>query len=261
MLQKNWRPEWLISGEKGKSYIDNGMAHRSNSYALTIDIKSFYDNCKREYVYRFFKEKLLTSPDVAEILTNIVTYNGLVPTGCPTSQIIAYYAYEDMFNEIATIAKEYCCTFTLYVDDMAFSSTTPFDYKKLSREIDIALRKYGHKPKYKKVKYYKKGAPITITGTVIDNHSLLTPNSLQNTIFNEFQALKNKDRNKLITEESEVKKVLSLKGKICAARNIEPNKFPEIKRLVNQYSLKIDNNSSNHFSKKSKRIHIKQNTM
>lgn len=52
-----------------------------------------------------------TSPDVAKILTDIVTYNGGIPTGCPTSQLIAFYAYEDMFKQIQQCAESYGCIF------------------------------------------------------------------------------------------------------------------------------------------------------
>ena len=91
----------------------------NGKYVLTIDIKKFYDNCTREPVYQFFVQKLKTSPDVAEILTNIITYSG-------GSQIMAFYAYSDMFSEISDLAKQCGCKFTLYVDDMTFSSTEPF---------------------------------------------------------------------------------------------------------------------------------------
>lgn len=152
LLQRVIRPEWLISGEKQKCYIDNGKAHLNGKYVLTIDIKKFYDNCTREPVYQFFVQKLKTSPDVAEILTNIITYNGGIPTGCPTSQIMAFYAYSDMFSEIFDLAKQHGCKFTLYVDDMTFSSKEPFSSHQLSQMIDRVLRKYGHKPKYPKCK-------------------------------------------------------------------------------------------------------------
>ena len=54
LIQKVERPEWLVSGEKGKCYIDNGKKHIHSNYFLTMDIKKFYDNCEREYVFLFF---------------------------------------------------------------------------------------------------------------------------------------------------------------------------------------------------------------
>ena len=73
LLHRVIRPEWLISGEKQKCYIDNGKAHLDGKYVLTVDIKKFYNNCTREPVYQFFVQKLKTSPDVAKKLTDIIT--------------------------------------------------------------------------------------------------------------------------------------------------------------------------------------------
>lgn len=233
LIQKVERPQWLISGEKGKCYIDNGKAHISSNYFLTVDIKKFYDNCKREYVYQFFKNKLQMSGDIAGVCADIVTFNQGIPTGCPTSQLIAYYAYEQMFNEIYHLAVECGCIFTLYVDDMTFSSSKAFDVNRLIKEIDCKLRKYGHKPKYKKVKYYSHGKPVPITGTIINaKHEIKVPNSLQQKVFDGFQEVKKLQGQEL--SENDQKKLNRLKGQIQASRNIETNKFPEIKRLVNQ---------------------------
>ena len=261
LLQRVIRPEWLISGEKQKCYIDNGKAHLNGKYVLTIDIKKFYDNCTREPVYQFFVQKLETSPDVAEILTNIITYNGGIPTGCPTSQIMAFYAYSDMFSEIFDLAKQHGCKFTLYVDDMTFSSKEPFSPHQLSQMIDRVLRKYGHKPKYPKVKYYGPSDYKPITGTVVTpEHSLAVPNGLQKTIYDAFQTVKPLIGVETCSEE-DARQILSLKGQIQAACNIEDGKFPEIRRLTNQ--IKVPDSQSvstrkRQHHRRSKKIHIKQ---
>lgn len=260
LIQRVERPSWLISGEKGKCYIDNGKVHVDSAYVLTIDVRKFYDNCKREKVFRFFQNKMQTSSDVAKILTDIVTYNGGIPTGCPTSQLIAYYAYEDMFKEIHSCAELYGCIFTLYVDDMTFSSKKPFPQEKLSREIDLILRKYGHKPKYTKVKYYSKDKAKPITGTIVTpDHLLEIPNRLQEKIYNGFQELK------MLSEQEDHKRIdcatQVLLGQIQAAKNIDNTRFPEIERLTkkirsfqeDQSDVKIQR--TNHRKPKGK-IHI-----
>lgn len=190
-------------------------------------------------------QKLKTSPDVAKKLTDIITYNGGIPTGCPTSQIMAFYAYSDMFSEIADLAKQCGCKFTLYVDDMTFSSTKPFSPNQLRQMIDCVLRKYGHKPKYPKVKYYGPSDYKPITGTVVTpEQSLAVPNGLQNTIYNAFQTLKPLIGPETCSEE-DAKQILSLKGQIQAARNIEEGKFPEIGRLTSQIKVPDVQSASN----------------
>lgn len=225
------RPEWLISGEKGKCYIDNGKTHLNSKYILTIDIKKFYDNCKREYVFRFFKDRLLMAGDIAGFCTDLVCLEGGIPTGCPTSQLIAFYAYENMFTELFTLAEINSCIFTVYVDDMTFSSATPFEVNRLKKDVDILLRKYGHKPKYKKVKYYNKDTPAPITGTIVTvDNELKIPNNLQKKVYDSFQEIKEiMEKGKLSVADE--KKLITLNGQIQSARNIEHNKFAEIKRL------------------------------
>ena len=232
LLQNVERPTWLISGEKGKCYIDNGKSHLNSNYFLAMDIKKFYDNCSREYVFLFFKNRLMMAGDLAGLCTDIVTYDGGIPTGCPTSQIIVYYAYENMFNEIYRVACKYGCKYTVYVDDMTFSSKEPFDLNRMRNEVDCILRKYGHKPKYKKVKYYSKGKNVPITGTIVTGqHELKVPNRLQKRVYDDFQELKYLGGKDL--SDVEIKKLNSLKGRIQASRNIEEGKFPEINRLTN----------------------------
>jgi len=233
LIEKIERPTWLISGEKGKCYIDNGRAHLLSDYVLTVDIKKFYDNCKREYVFRFFKDYLNTSGDIAGVLTDIVTYKGGIPTGCPTSQLIAYYAYQKMFVDVNNVAHGYGCIFTLYVDDMTFSSVESFDYKKLGNEIDIVLRKYDHRPKYRKIKYYSKKDSKPITGTIVNaSHQLEVPNNLQKKVYDNFRKMKKDELQTDCSAEKE-KVLLSLKGQLQAVKNIDSSKFPEIDRVVN----------------------------
>ena len=236
LLQKVSRPDWLISSQLGKSYIDNGKSHLDSKFLLTIDIKQFYDNCSREYVYNFFRFRLLTPPDISKILTDIVTFEGGIPTGCPTSQVIAYYAYENMFIDISNIASKYGCTFSVYVDDMTLSSSHQFDYKKLTREIDITLRKYKHLPKYKKIQYYNNNRAKPITGTIVsDDNILKVPNQLQHKIIQDFDALKKMMSNDSsgFNEKEKQRIIRRLKGRLQAAKNINPKIFPEINIFVN----------------------------
>lgn len=232
------RPEWLISGEKGKSYIDNGRYHVESAYFLTMDIRKFYDNCKREYVFRFFHDDLKMSKDTASILTDLVTYEDKVPTGCPTSQLIAYYAYQEMFQSIHKVAEMHGCKFSLYVDDMTFSSNKPFNPTRLKYDIDRILRKYGHKPKYSKVKYYSKDKFKLVTGVAISSdHKLLVSNSLRKKIYDGAMTQIKIDRELKITNPNELR---ILRGRLQVARTINSNIFPEVNRFVEQRLYKIN---------------------
>ncbi|QCT03677.1 hypothetical protein E6C60_2966 [Paenibacillus algicola] len=245
LLEKVKRPDYLISGEKGKSYLNNALTHQHSDYFLTIDIRKFYDNCKREYVYNFFIKMLQTSKDVACILTDIITFDNKIPTGCPTSQMLAYYAYFDMFTELKEISQRFNSIFTLYVDDMTFSSKTSFNPKALANEVDIVLRKYGHRPKYKKVKYFSKEDFKLVTGVVITKeHALTVPNRLREKIYTGSMAEKERLYTYNPREISKrIKKLRSIKGQVQAAKNIQKTIFPEIDRLIDDKLLDISSHT------------------
>ena len=230
LIGKINRPQYLMSGEKGKSYIDNGKLHQQSNYFLTVDIKKFYDNCNREPVYRFFIDYLKTSSDIAGVLSDIVTHKKGIPTGSPTSQLIAYYGYREMFAEINNISEKYGCLFSLYVDDMTFSSKEPIVFEKLKNEVDIILRKYSHRPKYSKVKQYSKNDCKPVTGVIIsNNHEILLPNKLRYKIYTNFQEIKKFEVNTQLSAEQN-KLIDSLRGQLVAAKSIDTTAFPNISK-------------------------------
>ena len=232
LLQRVKRPEWLMSGELGKNYISNAEFHRNNEYCLTIDISKFYDNCTREYVYQFFKDKLKCNSDIAKLLTDLSTYNGGVPTGTPVSQMLAYYAYEDMFAEIYDFATLNGLKFSLYVDDMTFSSENNFNSNRITYSIKKILNRYGHTLKTKKTHYYGKRDSKLITGVIVTSTKMLsTPNCRRKKIIDEVSLIN--------ADNFDERKALSLLGKVSAARQIEPNIFPSIKANVEKKLAQI----------------------
>lgn len=226
LLQRVQRPVWLISGEKGKCHIDNARYHLENSYCLTLDIKAFYDSCIRDYVYRFFTEKMLCAPDVANYLTDLCTFDKGIKTGTPTSQLIAYYAYEDMFWQLQILAKEYGLKFSLYVDDMTFSKPSFFSYKAFLYRIRGILLRYGHDVKKSKVKFYSKNDAKFVTGVIItSDHQLVAPYALK--------AKVRRTRKQLSSKPEDSKKLANrLLGYISAIKQIEPNLFGQTQSMA-----------------------------
>lgn len=213
LLARVEKPEWVISACRGKCHLDNAKRHQQNSFVLTIDISGFYSACEREYVYQFFYSKLCCSPDVAAILTDICTFEGGIPTGSPASQIVAYYAYEEMFQSIEALAESFGCTFSLYVDDMTFSSPADFSWRKLCNEVRLVLRRYGHRIKESKTHYYPGRKNKVITGVNLTPDGRLTaPNRLRRHVLDDTHAFKN---------SSDTALALKIKGRIQAASYIE----------------------------------------
>ena len=221
-LQRISTPDWLISGKKGKTYITNAEHHCRNEYVLTADISNFYNSCKEEHVKNMFKNKFRMSSDVARVLTQLVCLGGFLPTGAPTSQLIAYWTYSDIFDNINQIATKNGCIFSLYVDDMTFSSKKPIE-EKVIYAVNRELKKVGLLLKKGKTKHYSCNEFKLITGTVIDvNGVLKVPNKRRLSIIKTYEEY---SRAEGVAKEKLRQRAV---GRINAARQIEREIFPDL---------------------------------
>ena len=166
---------------------------------------------QQEKVLQFLLYDLKIAPDIAELLSNILTYNKHLPTGSPSSQILTYWAYRQTMRKIYEKACELGIKMTLFVDDLTFSSSKPIP-EAFKTFVKGRLEKEGLTINKKKSKSYNSNKYKKVTGTVISpNNKLLVPNKLQHKIY----LLKNK-------KQKSNKEILSLKGMLNSARQIQP---------------------------------------
>lgn len=222
-------PNWVFSGCKGVCHVDNGKYHEHSVYFIQSDLHAFYDSCSRERVYRLFKDRFKCSSDVSALLSDLTTLtledgSTVIPTGSPCAQLVAFFAYQDMFNELHNLARNHGCKFSLYVDDLTFSSKMPFSnpavFKKKLLQI---VKRYGHSLSLSKTAYRSADETKIVTGVAITKEGV--------------SAIPNKLRFKIVqgTAQScagDTSTALSTLGRISSARMIEPSSFPEAERQV-----------------------------
>lgn len=218
LLMRIETPKWLISGKKHHSYITNAEKHLDGVCIKTMDISSFYDSAKKSYIFNMFRDKFLMDKDIAWLLTDLVTVNGKLPTGSPTSQIIVFWAYRDMFERIYDISQKYDCEFTLYVDDMTFSSKKPISGQ-LRTEVAEVLKKCDLKTKAKKDHYYQGKDFKEVTGVGIKNGKKVVVNRHRKSILDQYKKCR---------EHNDKKEIQKLKGMLISARQVEPEIYPRI---------------------------------
>jgi len=166
------------------------------------------------------------SDDLAGVLSDVLTYKKAIPVGSPTSQLLAFFAYREMFEELHSLALSYGCIFTVYVDDLAFSSKIPIRHEFLIDDVAHVVGKSGHKLKWKKMKIYSKNDSKLFTGAVLDSRNdLKIPNKLQNKIRIGMEQLDDVESMKKM-ERRIFKK--QLHGRIISARNIDPTRYTEL---------------------------------
>lgn len=153
-------PEYNKCWAGGNNYL-NAQAHAGQHAFVTTDISSFFTNSKACYVRKFFKNKLNISGEALEILVQMCTFRGHIPTGAPTSSILAFLAHKDLFDEIAQHMDKKGLTFTLYVDDITLSAKHGITGDEI-KFIKSVLKRHKLEIKPEKTKFYSfKKAMIT----------------------------------------------------------------------------------------------------
>ena len=231
LLSRITTPEWLISGKKGISYPDNGRYHQKNKIITCLDIHSFYQHVEQKYVLGFFLNDLQMTSDVAGILTDLVMFPSKegrwhLPTGAPSSQVIAFWAFHTLFERLHQLAQNRGIRMSLYVDDITLSSSKPIP-RSFIKLFHNAITSFGLSLKTQKIKRYGISASKEITGCIItpEGH-LRVPNKLRKKLFN---LLNNKSVEKLDFDTLE-----KAYGILNSVRQIEPLLFPVLYAKIDQ---------------------------
>ena len=209
--------EYLFSGTKGRSCLDNAKFHleNSNKYVVKLDLKGFFPSVTFESIFNFFEKDLKCRTPIAKIFAQILTFKNHLPTGSPVSMVMAYYANKKMFDEIDEISSNYRCKMSLWVDDIIISGDNAV---KVAEEAKKIIVKHGLSYNKKKFKVYQPSDNKEITGIVITPKGEL---KLRNRSHLKIHDLKNK-KNKTKEETAKLNSYLS------EARQIEVGKFAAI---------------------------------
>lgn len=170
LLMRIEPPIFLYCPVKGRSQIDNARAHRGSSVVRTLDVKAYFPSTPASKVNWFFRKSMECSEDVSAILTKVITRNERLPTGSPVSPIMAFYAFSEMWHEVARIAANANCIVTIWMDDLTISGLdVPGD---MMWNIRKAIHNAGLK--YHKERVYRR-EPAKVTGIILNKERLLLP--------------------------------------------------------------------------------------
>lgn len=231
LLQRIETPEYVFAGRKKMNYILNAKAHMCCNDMICTDIRKFFPNTNIKYLQNFFENDLRMSPDVAIDISNLLTINGHLPTGAPSSPLLTFWAYKEVFDKIYNFAKSLGITMTLYVDDMTFSSKSKVS-KNLISFVDRELSNVGLQLHPEKIKRFKCSENKHVTGVCIDKkHRLRVKNEHRKNLLEMLNS--KEDITQLTTKQIE-----TCIGMIQSMQLIEPKIFETtLKKLKEIYKL------------------------
>lgn len=239
-------PEYLKSGVKGKSHIDNAKTHTDSDFCVTMDLHHFYQMGQKMFLCHMFQTTFLMPNDIALFLSDIATIpqkkkdgtDSYFPTGSPLSQILIFWCYKQLFDDIDVLCRERGITFSLYVDDMTFSSK-----RKIPKSFENLIKKRIESVKLelneKKTKRYDKHETKIVTGCAIKDKRLSVRNKKRHDVVNTL--------NKLEIDKMSVQDIRPTLGKITSQQQIEPKIFDHTKRqlLARQKAIKKSRKKTN----------------
>ncbi|MGD0021207.1 MAG: reverse transcriptase family protein [Smithellaceae bacterium] len=247
-----------------RSTVTNANKHLGKKFALSCDIRNYFESINIEAVIRAF-QYLGCSLEIAEMLAKLCTLDGFLVQGVSTSPVLANIVSRDMDKELLSLSKHYNCSYTRYADDITISGD---DVVPSRDEIDEILKKNGFHLNHDKFKIQKRGQKQYVTGlTVFDEKYPRVPKRIKkwlrlnlfyiNKYGFESHACKilNIERQDLESDETKREEVndycdelnRKLKGWIDYINSVESKLA---KKLYEQYNLIIEKERSNRNSER-----------
>jgi RNA-directed DNA polymerase len=163
----------VYGGVKGKSNINNAKRHQGKKYVFTTDLLDFYPSISSSQVYQLFRS-LGFSNHASRWLTKLTTFKNQLPQGAPTSALLANLIFKDADLMLIALAKTHSLTYTRFVDDLTFSSSS--DFKAILPEILDTIQRFGFRVNYRKTHY---NGHQNITGIKVRNNFIDVPKEIK----------------------------------------------------------------------------------
>jgi hypothetical protein len=115
-----------IGYRASRSIRDNALPHTGFRYSLRMDFKDFFWSFRSEDVERFLRRVqlegiVLSDIDIAFVVA-VVSRQGRLVMGAPSSPALTNAMMYDLDYEIAGVARNYSAIYTRYADDLFLSS-------------------------------------------------------------------------------------------------------------------------------------------
>ncbi len=186
---------YLFSGLKKRSFINNAEKHLGSKYVLQIDIKGFFPNTNEERIINFFRDKFMIDWDIAKILMLLVTtpkhnstHSRCLSQGLSTSTILAFLINNSLFEYIYQMSSNRNIDMTLYVDDITFSSIDPISQDFIDKLFGV-FKSNRYDVHRGKISFSDKKTTKLLTGLYLSKCGLKTPSSKHLELKNKYENL------------------------------------------------------------------------
>lgn len=175
-------PDYLLGGISDKlttrDYARHAAMHAKKKILISEDIQDFFPSTTTEVVRNIWQRLFHFHPDVADLLTRLTTYEGMLPQGWKTSGYLANLALWDREPDFVAKLHRRGLTYSRFVDDVTVSA--PFQLSKIQMQNVISgiygmLGSRAFRPKRKKHKIATGRSRMEVTGLNVNAHKPSMP--------------------------------------------------------------------------------------
>lgn len=185
ILSKCTFPEYLFGSIKDednpRDFVRNAQYHVQAKEVIAFDIDSFFPSIQPQFIKRVFKFLLRFPDDVANLLVSLVTLNGGLPQGAPTSSYLANLLFYDVEHKVVKTLRSKGFFYSRLVDDITISSLKSipgtertFVYDQIKKMLSEKRLKISDK-KYAITNTSTYGKKTIVTGLVVENNLVKLP--------------------------------------------------------------------------------------
>ena len=174
--------DFQVAYKKGKNIINNAQRHTEKQFMYKVDLSDFFPSCTREFVEKYVKMFFKNSPnkdviqkDFLDIILDDKTDALFI--GNPISGTLANAIISKPVQYIKNITNLYNMEFSVYADDMAFSSDRFISKDFVTAIFNLAFNRYGMIDNFElnaDKSHGMSGSRRKITGVAINDSNKMT---------------------------------------------------------------------------------------
>ena len=155
-----------VYSQRGRDVVLNAEQHLNHDYMAVMDVCDCFPSTTYVMVRDAF-DRMGFVPAVAGLLTRMVTLNGRLPQGPPSSPAVLNCVLGPIDADLSTIAENHGAVYTRYMDDLCFSGNEALSG--LRRLVSRRLRSSGYSLAERKTKLFGPSDRHTVTKIVVSS--------------------------------------------------------------------------------------------
>ena len=224
--------------------LNSAKIHSGKKWILKMDIKSFYDSVPSYEIQRVVSKicRRINQNDNSLNYLSLVTINGKLPTGAPTSPHIANACFKRIDKEIMSVSSAFGVDYTRYVDDLTFSSYCKETLEIVEKRVTALLAFHGYKINKNKTKYISDNKQQNILGLVVNNYRVRLPKDFKRKIRAMLHSYAIYICNTNIKDTKhlawDTKRIRQLEGYISYIKHVDSHFYAQLKRYAKKLEQK-----------------------